>query len=140
MTRPESHQPESGKYCGNCRFVGIVERFYRFCFHGDEVEIGNGYFVLNGRRTETRHGDFGKEWSHRVVGTFDTCDKWEHRGTTEQNKSPELAIDEPTPPESNGPPMTAMAVCPQCHSQQCPRAWDYSIRCMLEPQKWTPKE
>ena len=141
MTRPESYRPQSHKYCGDCRFLGVAEHFQRLCcFHGVDVEVGDGYIILNGSEIETLSGAYREGLNARAVGTFDTCDKWGHRGMTKQNKSPEHVIDEPTPPESNGPPMTAMAVCPQCHSQRCPRAWDYSIRCILEPQKWTPEE
>ena len=140
MTLPESYQPQSHKYCGDCRFLGFVEPFHRLCLHGDDVEVGDGYIVLNGSEIRTSPGSDLEGLDASAVSTFDTCDKWEHREMTEQSKSPEPVIDEPTPPESNGPPMIAMAVCPQCHSQRCPRAWDYLIRCMLEPQKWTPKE
>ena len=79
MTRPESYQPQTGRYCGDCRFLGFVEPFHRLCFRGDEVEVGDGYIVLNGEAIDTSPGACREGLDALAVGTFDTCDKWEHR-------------------------------------------------------------
>jgi len=79
MTLPESYRPQSHKYCGDCRFLGFVEPFHRLCLHGDDVEVGDGYIVLNGSEIETLSGAYREGLNARAVGTFDTCGEWEHR-------------------------------------------------------------
>ena len=76
MTRPESYREQSGRYCGNCRFLGVVDYFQRFCFRSDEVEFGEGYIILNGSEIRTSPESCREGLDARAVNTSDTCDKW----------------------------------------------------------------